>query len=169
MYADVLTLRALRRRRVFAVAIAVSGVLWMSAPQASAANIHVEPFCAPAQTDVVNYYAELQKTGGRDYANLATAAERAAWALSACARRHAAPTTLENDRLYIRAADALFIASEARHHLGQSDGRFLDLRAVLKFVSSVDSRARTRSSSSMYREARLLQRFARSFVAGARS
>jgi hypothetical protein len=169
MHSGVFMPSAIRPRRAFAFVIGVAGLLGTLIVPASAAAIHLEPFCATAQTDVVTYYAELQKTGGRNYGNLASAAERAASDLSACANQHTAPTTLENDRLYIRAADASFVASEARHRLGQTDARLVDLRTVLKLVSSVDSRARTRSNTSMYREARLLQRFARSFVAGAQS
>jgi len=169
MHSGVFMTFAVRPRQVFAFAIAVAGVLGTLIVPARAAPIHLEPFCTAGKTDVVTYYAALQKTGGRDYAELAAAAERAGFALGACARQHAAPTALENDRLYIRAADALFIASEARHHLGQSDARLIDLTSVLNLVSRVDSRARTRSSTSVYREARLLQRFARNFVAGARS
>jgi hypothetical protein len=168
MHSGVFMQFATRPRRAFTLVSAVAGFLGALIVPASAAAIHTEPFCAAAQTDVVTYYAELQKTGGRNYNNLASAAERAASDLSACARQHTAPTMLENDRLYIRAADASFVASEARHHLGQNDGRLADLRAVLKLVSFVDSRARTRSNTSIYREARLLQRFARPYMSDMR-
>jgi hypothetical protein len=94
--------------------------------------VHHERYCQPANAAIQEYYAQLNLKGVRDLALLAAKSEAAAAALVSCARRGAAGSTVENDRLYIRAADALFIAAEARHRLAQNDARMVDLETVVQ-------------------------------------
>lgn len=143
----------------------------MSAACAAGAPVaqRQEPYCPSATESVQAYYERVNTKGTRDLAALASNSEAAAAALSSCAHKGAAGTSLENDRLRIRSADALFIAAEARFILGQKDARMADLRALLDIVSRTDSRARTQSNERVYQEARLLLKFTRSFIAGARA
>jgi len=139
-----------------------------TAQLASASPAHQERYCQPANAAVVEFYAQVNVKGVKNLALLAAKAEAAATALVLCARRGAAGSTVENDRLYIRAADALFIAAEARHRLGQNEARMGELQTIVQVISRVDSKARTRSNERLYREARLLLRFTRHFAAEAR-
>jgi hypothetical protein len=139
-----------------------------AAPTSALAGQHEEPYCSSAASAVQAFYDQLNRRGAKDLTSIAATSEAAAVALVSCTHKGAA-TVLENDRLRIRAADALFIAAEARHRLGQNDARAADLRAVINVVSRVNSGARVRSNERLYREARLLLRFARHFASSAQS
>ncbi|MDP9025804.1 MAG: hypothetical protein M3N13_10575 [Candidatus Eremiobacteraeota bacterium] len=126
-----------------------------------------EKYCFSGRRAVEAFHLELDARSAKDMQRLANKAEAAATSLDACARNAEAPSSIENDRLRVRAADALFIAAEAHRRIGQVQQRIADLRGVLDLIGDVDSRARVRSNERLYQEAQLLQRYSRHFLVGA--
>lgn len=160
-------------RRSTAALLAAAGCIFgttlLIALPASALPVHQERYCESANAAIQAYYEQLNIRGTKDLGAIALKSEAAARALVSCARKGVAGSTIENDRLYIRAADALFIAAEARRRLGQNDARGEDLQAIVHVVQRIDSIARTSSNEPLYREARLLLRFTRHFIARTRA
>jgi hypothetical protein len=126
-----------------------------------------EKYCISGSEVLSSFYGELNAGATKDMQRLANKAEAAAHALRACAENKAADSRVETDRLRVRAADALFIAAEAHRRLRHSTERITDLRAVVRLMGNLDSRARVNSNENLYQEARLLLRFTRHFLKGA--
>lgn len=122
------------------------------------ADVH-ERFCPDATAAVSAFYGELNAGKAKDMMRLADKGELAAVELRGCAQQSRGDSRIENDILRIRAADALFIAAEARSRLRQHDLQKADLRAVLALIRDLDETARN-SNEHVYREARLLELYA---------
>ena len=123
--------------------------------------------CISGRQTIARFYSELNARASKDLQRLADKAEAAATSLEACSRYlPMGDDRIERDRLRVRAADALFIAAEARRRLGQVSQQVDDLQTVLEILARLDSQDRTRSTSTLYQEARLLQAYSRHFLAG---
>jgi hypothetical protein len=124
--------------------------------------------CPSARLTVTAFYAELDAGAAKSMARVANKGEAAAAALSSCADGNATLPVIARDRLRVRAADAFFIAAEARARMEQHRPQATDLTRVLRLVATLDPAART-SDQHLYREARLLQRFAERILGKASS
>lgn len=158
-----------RHRFALAASIVVFLVAQTFVPPAAADSMDTrETNCPSARLTVTAFYAELDAGPAKSMVRVANKGEAAAAALSSCADGNATLPMIARDRLRVRAADAFFIAAEARARMEQHRSQVTDLTRVLRLVVTLDLAART-SEQHAYREARLLQRFAERILGKASS
>lgn len=160
----------LRRGHCFVVT-AVAALLWSAPPTVASTTVAdreaPETHCASERPTVPTFYAELNAGAARDIKRLAEKGEAAAAVLISCADSNTTAPAIDRDRLRVRAADALFIAAEARSRVAQHRRQVLDLNRVVRLVTELDPAGRS-SNEHLYQEARLLQRFCERIIAKAR-